>query len=108
MSIEDVTEARLADGASRMSSLDAPIRRTRTRRLLADALGRDDHGLARVENALWIEQLAGDLTPREREVLRLRFVEDLVQREIAERVGLSQMHVSRVLRQALEQLAEAA
>ena len=73
-----------------------------------DMLGREDAGLGRVEDALWIEQLAGDLTPREREILRLRFVEDLVQREIAERVGLSQMHVSRVLRQALEHLAHAA
>ena len=70
--------------------------------------GREDAGLGRVEDALWIEQLAEDLTPREREILRLRFVEDLVQREIAERVGLSQMHVSRVLRQALAHLADAA
>jgi RNA polymerase sigma-B factor len=106
MSIEDVTEARLADGASRMSSLDAPVQREEGD--LSELLGRDDAALSRVEDALWIEQLAGELTPREREVLRLRFVEDLVQREIAERVGISQMHVSRVLRQALEHLAQAA
>jgi RNA polymerase sigma-B factor len=106
MSIEDVIEARLADGASRTSSLDAPIRREEGD--LSDLLGRNDAGLDRVEDALWIEQLAGSLTAREREVLRLRFVEDLVQREIAERVGISQMHVSRVLRQALAHLADAA
>jgi RNA polymerase sigma-B factor len=106
MSIEDVTEARLAGGASRMSSLDAPVQREEGD--LSELLGCDDTGLSRVEDALWIEQLAGDLTPREREILRLRFVEDLVQREIAERVGISQMHVSRVLRQALEHLAAAA
>jgi RNA polymerase sigma-B factor len=41
-------------------------------------------------------------------VLRLRFVEDLVQREIAARVGVSQMHVSRILRDALAHLADAA
>ena len=41
-------------------------------------------------------------------MLRLRFVEDLMQREIAERVGLSQMHVSRILRDTLAQLADAA
>jgi RNA polymerase sigma-B factor len=106
MSIEEVTEARLADGASRMSSLDAPMPNEDGD--LSAMLGRDDSALSRVEDALWIEQLAGDLTPREREILRLRFVEDLVQREIAERVGISQMHVSRVLRQALRHLAEAA
>ena len=106
MTIEDVTEARLADNASRMSSLDAPIQRDEGD--MSELLGCEDSGLERVEDALWIEQLAGELTPREREILRLRFVEDLVQREIAERVGISQMHVSRVLRQALEHLAEAA
>jgi RNA polymerase sigma-B factor len=106
MSLEEVTEARLADGASRMSSLDAPTQNEDSD--LSAMLGRDDSGLSRVEDALWIEQLAGDLTPREREVLRLRFVEDLVQREIAERVGISQMHVSRVLRHALEHLAHEA
>jgi RNA polymerase sigma-B factor len=106
MSLEEVTEARLADGASRLSSLDAPTQSEDSD--LASLLGREDDSLSRVEDALWIEQLASDLTPREREVLRLRFVEDLVQREIAERVGISQMHVSRVLRQALAHLAEAA
>ena len=103
MNIEDVTDALLADNASRMSSLDAPVQREDGD--LSELLGREDAGLGRVEDALWIEQLAGELTPREREILRLRFVEDLVQREIAERVGISQMHVSRVLRQALEHLA---
>ena len=106
MDVEDVTEALLAEDASRMSSLDAPVQREDGD--LSDMLGHEDAGLGRVEDALWIEQLATDLTPREREILRLRFVEDLVQREIAERVGLSQMHVSRVLRQALEHLAHAA
>jgi RNA polymerase sigma-B factor len=103
LNVEEVTEALLADDASRMSSLDAPVQREDGD--LSELLGHEDMGLGRVEDALWIEQLAGKLTPREREILRLRFVEDLVQREIAERVGISQMHVSRVLRQALEQLA---
>jgi RNA polymerase sigma-B factor len=109
MSVEEVTEARLAEGASRLASLDAPLPREEAGDGgLADHLGHEDAGLDRVEDALWIEQLAGGLTPRQREVLRLRFVEDLVQREIAARVGLSQMHVSRILRDALAQLADAA
>ena len=44
--------------------------------------------------------------PREREALRLRFKEDLVQREIGQRLGISQMHVSRLIRQAIEQLQQ--
>ena len=45
-----------------------------------------------------------DLTTREREILRLRFEEDLTQAEIGERVGLSQMHVSRILRTTIDRL----
>ena len=48
------------------------------------------------------------LPPREREILRLRFVDDLTQREIGERVGVSQMHVSRLLRRALDKVTAAA
>ena len=47
------------------------------------------------------------LSDREREILRLRFEEDLTQSEIGHRVGLSQMHVSRLLRQAVARLREA-
>ena len=47
------------------------------------------------------------LPPVQREVLRLRFIEDLTQREIGDRIGYSQMHVSRLLRQALSALADA-
>ena len=50
----------------------------------------------------------GVLSEREREVLRLRFEEDLTQSEIGARVGVSQMHVSRLIRQAVTRLREAA
>ena len=106
MSVEDVTDARLAEGASRLASLDAAlVREEPGDGTLRDTLGRADGEIDRVEDALWIQQIAEGLTDREREILRLRFVEDLVQREIAERVGVSQMHVSRILRDTLEQLA---
>jgi RNA polymerase sigma-B factor len=109
MSVEDVTDARLAEGASRLASLDASLAREEPGDgTLRDTLGRADGEIDRVEDALWIQQIAEGLTEREREILRLRFVEDLVQREIAERVGVSQMHVSRILRDALERLASAA
>jgi RNA polymerase sigma-B factor len=49
----------------------------------------------------------GELPEIEREVLRLRFTEDLTQREIGDRVGYSQMHVSRLLRRALNRMESA-
>jgi RNA polymerase sigma-B factor len=48
--------------------------------------------------------MTGILDDRAREILRLRFKEDLLQSEIAERVGCSQMHVSRIIRSSLERL----
>jgi RNA polymerase sigma-B factor len=109
MTVEEVTEARLAEGASRLASLDASLQRDDPGDgALRDSLGRADNEIGRVEDALWIQQIAEGLTDREREILRLRFVEDLVQREIAERVGVSQMHVSRILRDTLDRLASAA
>jgi RNA polymerase sigma-B factor len=109
LSVEEVTEARLAASASRLASLDASLQRDDAGDgALGDAIGAADGEIGRVEDALWLQQIAEGLTDREREILRLRFVEDLVQREIAERVGVSQMHVSRILRDALVQLASAA
>jgi RNA polymerase sigma-B factor len=68
-------------------------------------LGGDvDAGFARVDDAMLLQDLRGDLDDRAREVVRLRYDEDLVQREIAERIGCSQMHVSRILRDALDRM----
>ncbi len=109
LTAEEITEAVLAAGASRLASLDAPVRREDAQDdALGDQLGREDSGLGNVEDSVWLEQLSCALTSRQREVLRLRFVEDLAQREIAERVGVSQMHISRILRETLDQLAELA
>jgi RNA polymerase sigma-B factor len=47
-----------------------------------------------------------ELAPREREILRLRFFEGLTQREIADEVGISQMHVSRLIRRSVDALRE--
>jgi RNA polymerase sigma-B factor len=54
-----------------------------------------------------VQAVLPELDDREREVLRLRFVEDLPQAKIAARIGCSQMHVSRLLRNTLEQLRAA-
>jgi RNA polymerase sigma-B factor len=68
-------------------------------------LGGDvDAGYSSVEDAMLLEDLVGGLDDRTREVVRLRYDEELVQREIAERIGCSQMHVSRILRDALDRM----
>jgi RNA polymerase sigma-B factor len=109
VSIEELLEARDAAGANRMSSLDAPVSsEDEEGASLADLLGSDDEGLDHVERVLTLGSALDVLEPREREILRLRFQEELTQSAIGERVGLSQMHVSRLIRQALDTLRAAA
>ena len=73
---------------------------------LADRIGREDSGFAAAEAAATAERLLAGLGARERRALHLRFHHDLTQAEIARRIGCSQMHVSRILRQALAQLSD--
>jgi RNA polymerase sigma-B factor len=70
----------------------------------ADSIGVEDDRYELVEYGATIAPTLHALPPRDRIVLHLRFVEDLTQAEIAERVGVSQMHVSRLIRRALERL----
>jgi RNA polymerase sigma-B factor len=70
-------------------------------------VGAVDSGYELVEDRLTVEEALGTLDDREREVLRLRFVEDLPQTKIAAQIGCSQMHVSRLLRSTLDRLREA-
>ena len=105
--VEDVVEALQAGEAHSPSSLDAPVRGddgvTRGD-LLAD--GRRE--IAAAEDSAALSQLGDVLDDRSREVVRLRFQEDMLQREIAERVGVSQMHVSRILARAVTRMRAAA
>jgi RNA polymerase sigma-B factor len=106
---EQVLEAREAAGAYRAASFDAP-------RIggdddggaggdtMGDAFGLDDGGFGLAEDRATIDRLMQSIAPREREVLRLRFVEDLTQAEIGARIGVSQMQVSRLIRQSLGRL----
>jgi RNA polymerase sigma-B factor len=66
-----------------------------------------ERGFGDVENEAVIVQLLETLPEREREIVRLRFYEELSQSDIADRVGVSQMHVSRLLRKSFEQLRAA-
>jgi RNA polymerase sigma-B factor len=74
----------------------------------AEWVGRPDGNFDLVEDRLAMESVLPVLDEREREVLRLRFAEELPQTEIALRIGCSQMHISRLLRRSLDKLREAA
>ena len=74
----------------------------------AEWIGRPDGNFDLVEDRLAMEAVLPSLGEREREVLRLRFAEELPQTEIATRIGCSQMHISRLLRRSLERLREEA
>lgn len=102
---EQVLEALEAMGAYRAGSLDAP-RSTREEETesIADSLGSDDSGFERAEERATLQPLLERISERERIVLELRFGEDLTQAEIGERIGVSQMQVSRLIRQALTRL----
>jgi RNA polymerase sigma-B factor len=104
ITVERVLEAREAAGAYRAISLERPRDDDEDGEGIADAMGAEDPGFGRAEHAATVERLMSVLTDREREVLRLRFEEDLTQSEIGERVGVSQMHVSRLIRQAVARL----
>jgi RNA polymerase sigma-B factor len=103
---EQVLEAREAAGAYRAVSLDRP--RDEDEDDASEWMGVDDPGFRLAEDAATVERLMSVLSDREREVLRLRFDEDLTQSEIGARVGVSQMHVSRLIRQAIARLRAAA
>ena len=105
----DVVDALGAGDAYAPRSLDAPIKADNGDAVTgAELLADDDRELGRIEDAAALVQLANVLDDRSWEVVRLRFQEDLMQREIGDRVGCSQMHVSRILRDALTRLREAA
>jgi RNA polymerase sigma-B factor len=105
---EQVLEAREAAGAYRAVSLDRPRDDDEDGEGVADSVGIEDPGFGLAEDAATVERLMRVLSDREREVLRLRFAEDLTQSEIGQRVGVSQMHVSRLIRQSVARLREAA
>jgi RNA polymerase sigma-B factor len=102
---EDVLDAMQASSAYRATSLETP--RTGGEdpgENLGDTIGHIDDGYDRAEQRAVLDALMRSLTPREREVVRLRFEEDLTQAAIGERIGVSQMQVSRIIRQAIARL----
>ena len=108
VSLEDVVEALQACDARDSTSIDRPRALGEDGDTLADTVGGDDREYDRVEDAITAELLMKHLDAREREIIRLRFHEDMTQSEIGERIGCSQMHVSRLVRGAIAKLSAAA
>jgi RNA polymerase sigma-B factor len=106
LSIEQVIDARRALHAYRAGSLDAPRHGAEDDgdATYADVIGVEDDGYELVELAMTAGVALKQLSPRQRDVLRLRFVDELSQTEIAERIGVSQMQVSRLLKKSLDEL----
>ena len=104
VSEEAVIEALDARAAYRPASLATPTGHD-DGRTLEDSLGTDDRGYAQADARLTVERLLEELPRRERRILELRYFDELSQDEIAARIGISQMHVSRLLRRVTELLA---
>ncbi len=104
---EQVLEAREAKGAYRAISLDQP-RDDDDDESIAHNIGAEDPGFRLTEDAATLEKLMTVLSDRERHVLQLRFTDDLKQSEIGAEIGVSQMQVSRIIRQAVSRLQEEA
>jgi RNA polymerase sigma-B factor len=109
VSVEEVLEAMEAATAYEATSLDAPRATTAEDEEWTHAatLGDEDPGYELVELNEALRGTLAALPARERLILRLRFERDLTQAEIATAVGISQMHVSRLLRRSLERLSAA-
>lgn len=102
---DDVLDAMEAGAAYRATSLDAR-RPGDDGTSLAERLPGDEPPSRPVELRVLVAQLLGTLPDREAEIVRLRFYDELTQSEIAERLGISQMHVSRLIRRCLLDLRE--
>lgn len=104
---EDVLDAMQARDSQRSMSLDVPVNRDETDSVpMIETVGAAEDGFDRVEAQMAVERAAG-LDEREREVIRMRFAEDMNQYEIGEALGVSQMQVSRIMRRGLAKLLEA-
>jgi RNA polymerase sigma-B factor len=106
----DVLDALQTTQAQDALSLDAPFSGDEDQggdpRL--ESIGSLDEGYAFVEDSSAVEHALARLSPRERQIVELRFVAEMTQSEIADRVGLSQMQISRLLRRSLHEMRELA
>ena len=104
---DEVIEARIAANGYNSASLDATINGSQDgESVLQDFIGTDDTALELVEDFHALAPLIAGLKDRERQIIHMRFVEELTQSEIGERLGISQMHVSRLLSRTLARLRQ--
>jgi RNA polymerase sigma-B factor len=104
LNAEEVLDALQVLNGYETASLDSPRPGDPENASYADSIGEDDEHYERVELGLTVASGMRELEPRELSILRMRFVEDLTQTQIAAAVGISQMQVSRLLRRSLDQL----
>jgi RNA polymerase sigma-B factor len=107
-SSEEVLEALEAAVAYEPVSLDTSPGSEDDDETWAQSIGAEDHGYKLVEYSATLAPAMAALPDRERLILHMRFAEDMTQSEIADRIGISQMHVSRLIRKALETMRDAA
>lgn len=100
---EEVLEALEAGQAYRFASLDAP-RSDAEGESVGESMGTEDEELARAEQRAVLTPMLEYLPQRQREIVHLRFFEGLTQSEIARRLGISQMQVSRLLSRSVAQM----
>ena len=105
VAIDEVLSALDAGNAYRADSLDRPAPGEEDRRSDLAALD-GDAGFVAIEQRSLVQDLLGSLPERERRILELRFFQEMSQTEIATEMGISQMHVSRLLRRTVEQLRD--
>ncbi|MEX1655239.1 RNA polymerase sigma factor SigF [Streptomyces pseudovenezuelae] len=104
---DEVREARLAANGYNSSSLDAAISGSEDgESALQDFIGAEDQALELVEDFHTLAPLLAELDERDRQIIHMRFVEELTQAQIGEHLGVSQMHVSRLLSRTLGRLRE--
>ncbi|MGW6455899.1 SigB/SigF/SigG family RNA polymerase sigma factor [Streptomyces sp. NPDC055078] len=103
---DEVVEGMAASNAYTASSLDARSDGDgdESDSTLADRIGYEDHGIEGIEYIESLKPLIASLPPRDRKILSLRFVAGMTQSEIGEELGISQMHVSRLLSRTLIKL----
>ncbi|MFF5306360.1 SigB/SigF/SigG family RNA polymerase sigma factor [Streptomyces sp. NPDC013161] len=104
---EEVIEARKASNGYTSSSLDAALSSdagAEGETVLADVIGEDDPGMELVDDLSSLAPLIAQLDERERKIIHMRYVEERTQAEIGEELGVSQMHVSRLISRMLRRL----
>ncbi|MEV5955742.1 RNA polymerase sigma factor SigF [Streptomyces sp. NPDC051987] len=109
LSEDEVIEGQLASNGYNSSSLDAALTGDGPEdgeAVLADFIGVEEEGLRLVEDFQSLAPLMAELSDRDREIIHLRFVEEATQAEIGERLGCSQMHVSRLIKRIVTRLRQ--